>query len=165
MLASNLATWIELLQERARSQPDKTAFIFLGNGESETASLTYTQLERRSRAIAAYLQSFLEKGDRALLLYPPGLDFIAAFFGCLAAGIMVTHANLLHNQQAIQQAFGHTEQTIVVGWLPLFHDMGLIGNVLQPLYLGIPSILMPPLAFLQRPWRWLEAISHYSNSG
>jgi acyl-CoA synthetase (AMP-forming)/AMP-acid ligase II len=75
--------------------------------------------------------------------------------------VIVTHANLLHNQQTIQQAFGHTEQTIFVGWLPLFHDMGLIGNVLQPLYLGIPSILMPPLAFLQRPWRWLEVISRY----
>jgi acyl-CoA synthetase (AMP-forming)/AMP-acid ligase II len=94
MLASTLATWIELLQERARSQPNKTAFIFLGNGESETDSLTYGQLERRSQAIAAYLQSFLARGDRALLLYPPGLDFIAAFFGCLAAGVVAVPADL-----------------------------------------------------------------------
>ncbi|MEG3960560.1 AMP-binding protein, partial [Microcoleus sp. herbarium2] len=76
-------------------------------------------------------------------------------------GVMVSHGNLLHNEQMIQQAMQHTEKTIVVGWLPLFHDMGLIGNVLQPMYLGIPCILMSPLAFLQRPLRWLQAISRY----
>ncbi len=75
---------------------------------------------------------------------------------------MVSHANLLHNERMIQQALGHTAQeTIVAGWLPLFHDMGLIGNVLQSLYLGVNCILMPPMAFLQRPFRWLEAISRY----
>jgi acyl-CoA synthetase (AMP-forming)/AMP-acid ligase II len=68
---------------------------------------------------------------------------------------------LLDNQCAIAQAFGHTPETIVVGWLPLFHDMGLIGNVLQPLYLGRPCILMSPVDFLQRPFRWLQAISHF----
>ncbi|MBD3560349.1 amino acid adenylation domain-containing protein, partial [Planktothrix sp. FACHB-1355] len=76
-------------------------------------------------------------------------------------GVMVSHQNILHNQRLIQTAFGHTEESIVVGWLPLFHDMGLIGNVLQPLYLGIPCILMSPMAFLQRPVRWLQAISRY----
>ena len=75
--------------------------------------------------------------------------------------MIVTHRNILHNQQAIQQAFEHNASTIMLSWLPLFHDMGLIGHVLQPFYLGIPSILMPPLVFLQRPWRWLKAISHY----
>ena len=76
-------------------------------------------------------------------------------------GVMVSHRNLLHNQQLIQQAMQHTEKTIFVGWLPLFHDMGLIGNMLQPLYLGIPCILMSPVAFLQSPVRWLQAISRY----
>ena len=76
-------------------------------------------------------------------------------------GVMLTHSNLMHNQQMIYQAFGHSEQTIFVGWLPLFHDMGLIGNVLQPMYLGIPSILMPPAAFLMNPICWLKAISKY----
>ena len=76
-------------------------------------------------------------------------------------GVMVSHGNLLHNEQMIQQAFGHTADTTVVGWLPLYHDMGLIGNVLQPLYLGRPAILMPPVAFLQKPIRWLQAISRY----
>ncbi|WP_365973021.1 fatty acyl-AMP ligase [Moorena sp. SIO4G3] len=76
-------------------------------------------------------------------------------------GVMVSHGNLLHNQRMVKHAFGHSEQTIFVGWLPLFHDMGLIGNVLQPLYLGIPCILLSPLAFLQTPIRWLKAISRY----
>jgi acyl-CoA synthetase (AMP-forming)/AMP-acid ligase II len=76
-------------------------------------------------------------------------------------GVMVSHANLLHNERMIQQSFGHTEATIVAGWLPLFHDMGLIGNVLQSLYMGVRCILMPPVAFLQRPYRWLQAVSRY----
>lgn len=79
-------------------------------------------------------------------------------------GVMVSHGNLLHNQKMIQAGFGHTEKTIFVGWLPLYHDMGLIGNVLQPLYLGIRCILMSPVAFLQRPIRWLQAISDYKGT-
>lgn len=55
-------------------------------------------------------------------------------------GVMVSHGNLLHNQRMIQSAFGHGENTTVLGWLPLYHDMGLIGNVLQPLYLGRPCV-------------------------
>ena len=76
-------------------------------------------------------------------------------------GVMISHGNLMDNEEAIAQAFCHNENTIFVGWLPLFHDMGLIGNVLQPIYLGIPSILMSPLAFIQKPVRWLQAISKY----
>ncbi|RUT07252.1 hypothetical protein DSM106972_025130 [Dulcicalothrix desertica PCC 7102] len=79
-------------------------------------------------------------------------------------GVMVTHANILHNEQMIATAFEHSEKTISVGWLPLFHDMGLIGNVLQPLYLGLPCILMSPVDFLQKPFRWLDAISRYKAS-
>ncbi|WP_193200137.1 type I polyketide synthase, partial [Nostoc sp. MG11] len=76
-------------------------------------------------------------------------------------GVMVSHGNLLHNQSMLETAMGHTEKTIVVGWLPLFHDMGLIGNVLQPLYLGIPCILMSPGDFIKKPSLWLQAISRY----
>lgn len=76
-------------------------------------------------------------------------------------GVIVTHGNLVNNQQAVERAFEHDARTVFVGWLPLFHDMGLIGNVLQPMYLGIPAILMPPASFLQRPVRWLNAISKY----
>jgi acyl-CoA synthetase (AMP-forming)/AMP-acid ligase II len=76
-------------------------------------------------------------------------------------GVVVTHRNLVVNQEQIRVAFGHDHRTKVVGWLPLFHDMGLMGNVLQPAYLGIESTLMPPTRFIQRPLRWLRAISTY----
>jgi amino acid adenylation domain-containing protein len=75
--------------------------------------------------------------------------------------VVVTHGNLLHNEEVIRRAFGQSEESVVVGWLPLYHDMGLIGNVLQPLWSGGEAVLMSPLAFLQRPRRWLEAISRY----
>lgn len=74
---------------------------------------------------------------------------------------MVSHHNVIHNQRVIQSAFKHSQQSAVVGWSPLYHDMGLIGNVLQPLYVGIPCTLMSPLMFLQRPVRWLEAVSRF----
>ncbi len=244
---------IDILRKRAIYQPDQIAYTFLNTGEAASSHLTYGDLDRKARVIGALLQSLELVGKRALLLYPPGLEFIAAFFGCLYAGVvavpaypprpnrsmerlqaivtdcqatevltttavwnnlehsvvqyqslsslrwlatdnlasnllmdrpdidsdtlaflqytsgstgtpkgvMVTHSNLLHNESMIKEAFGHSQKTLVVGWLPLFHDMGLIGNVLQPLYLGIPSILMSPVDFLQKPLRWLEAISHY----
>jgi acyl-CoA synthetase (AMP-forming)/AMP-acid ligase II len=76
-------------------------------------------------------------------------------------GVMISHGNLLDNERKIQAAFAQTERSIVVGWLPLFHDMGLIGNVLQPLYVGAECILLSPMSFLQKPFRWLDAISRY----
>jgi len=60
---------------------------------------------------------------------------------------MVSHGNLMYNERMAKKAYEHTEQSTFVGWLPLYHDMGLIGNVLQPLYIGSRSILMPPAAF------------------
>ena len=74
---------------------------------------------------------------------------------------MVSHGNLIHNEQQIELSFGTSGDAVVVGWLPLYHDMGLIGNVLNPLYLGYPCYLMAPIAFLQKPLRWLQAISKY----
>ena len=248
------STLIELLSDNTKAQPQKVAYKFLHRGENEVCSLTYQDLDDRAKAIAAYLQSLNVAGERALLLYPPGVEFITAFFGCLYAGVIavpaypprrnqkmirlkaivedaqakvalttasllskvesrlvdnpdlealhwlatdrvdgesaswqppeiesetiaflqytsgstgtpkgvtINHANLLHNQRMIEEAFGHTSDTTVVGWLPLFHDMGLIGNVLQPLYLGRTCILMSPADFLQKPLRWLQAISRY----
>lgn len=76
-------------------------------------------------------------------------------------GVVISHRNILHNEMVIKEAFEHDETTSVVSWLPMFHDMGLIGNVLQPLYLGVHSVLMSPLAFIQKPVRWLELISRY----
>src|SRR5215204_1524888 len=76
-------------------------------------------------------------------------------------GVMLTHANLLHNASLIFQVYGHTETDSYVSWLPVFHDMGFMMGVLQPLFAGIRSIVMSPTSFLQRPARWLEAISRY----
>jgi amino acid adenylation domain-containing protein len=251
-------TVTDLLQSRASTTPARHAYSYLLDGETDEARLDYAELDRRARAIAAWLQSAGAEGERALLLYPPGLDYIAAFFGCLYAGVVavpayppqrrrglprvhailadarprfalsttslrsmlapvtgedgspagltdvhwlttdqlepgleagwtrppltaetlaflqytsgstgnpkgvkVSHGNLLQNQRAIQDAFGHTSDDVIVGWLPLYHDMGLIGNVLQPLYVGAPCILMSPVHFLQKPARWLSAISTY----
>jgi amino acid adenylation domain-containing protein len=255
---TGITTLVDLLRRRADDLAEQPAFIFLTDGETEASELTYGELDRRARAIAARLQSLGAQGARAILLYPPGLDYIAAFFGCLYAGVvavpayppqrkrmlgrlqevltdsgacmalatekvhagverlcrqnsamaefgdvqwietdvlaegietiwrmpsvvgetlaflqytsgstgspkgvMVSHENLLHNQRMIQSAFGHGENTTVLGWLPLYHDMGLIGNVLQPLYLGRPCVLMSPVHFMQKPFRWLSAISRY----
>lgn len=251
----DFSTLVELLNYRANQQSNQIGFTFLQSGEIEADCLTYHLLDQKARAIAARLQDLAKPGDRALLVYPSGLEFIIAFFGCLYAGIiavpayppranqnlhrlqaivsdaqanlalttaallpnlqkrwiedpavqpllwiasntvetqeaeiwrpnvtndeaiaflqytsgstgkpkgvMVSHANLLHNERMIEAAFGHHEQTISVGWLPLFHDMGLVGNVLQPLYLGLPCVLMSPIDFLQKPVRWLQAISRY----
>ncbi|MGP1384401.1 MAG: fatty acyl-AMP ligase [Thainema sp.] len=74
-------------------------------------------------------------------------------------GVQVSHGNLLHNAAAIRQRFELTPASSAVIWLPPYHDMGLIGGILQPIYAGFPVTLMPPVAFLQRPLRWLQAIA------
>jgi acyl-CoA synthetase (AMP-forming)/AMP-acid ligase II len=251
-------TLVSRLRGHASERPDLQLYTHLGNGESETESFTCGRLDVRARAIAAALLEHCGPGDRALLLFPPGLEFLAAFLGCLYAGVaavpayppnpnqslarlqgiavdagpqvvlatsaqiqglakalervpelasapwlatdavadaaaagwaaprlepgtlaflqytsgstgaprgvMVTHGNLVANERIIEQAFGHGPGSRVFGWLPLYHDMGLIGNALQPLYLGIPCVLMSPVAFLQRPVRWLAAISRYRST-
>lgn len=252
---SQSQTLIELLRSRTHQQSDQLAYTFLVDEGVVETTLTYGELDQRARGIAARLQSIVEVGDRVLLLYPPGLEYIAAFFGCLYAGaiavpaypprnnrnlhrlqtlvqnaepavslttssilsriaphvsensylaplvwqatdqipdsvandwrepsisgdslaflqytsgststpkgVMVSHQNLLHNERLIQSVFQQTDQSVIVGWLPLYHDMGLIGNVIQPLFVGAPCILMSPMAFLQKPFRWLQAISRY----
>jgi acyl-CoA synthetase (AMP-forming)/AMP-acid ligase II len=87
-----VSTWVDLLSYRAQNQSDKTAYTFLQDGETEAGRLTYKELDRLARAIAKQLQSLDATGSRALLLYPPGLEFIAAFFGCLYAGVVAVPA-------------------------------------------------------------------------
>ena len=251
----NGSTVVDVLRNRALQQPAQRAFTFLLDGETESASLTYQELDRYSRAIASQLQALGLSGERALLLYPSGLDYLAAFFGCLYAGVvavpaypprnhrntprivsviedaqaaialttttvqskiqsllteqadlnslqwlttdnltpgietawstpkiqpdtlaflqytsgstgtpkgvMVSHGNLLHNAAVTYQFMEHSPNSTFVSWLPMYHDMGLIGGILQPLYGGFPCVLMPPAAFLQRPYHWLQAISSY----
>ncbi len=74
---------------------------------------------------------------------------------------MLTHANLMHNSATIAYAFEHTRSGNGVFWLPSYHDMGLIGGILQPLYIGQANVLLSPITFLQKPYRWLKAISKY----
>ncbi|NER25632.1 MAG: fatty acyl-AMP ligase [Symploca sp. SIO1C2] len=252
---SNFTNLVDLLRYREKHQADDIAFTFLLNRETEEVSLTYQALAQKARAIATVLQRMKARGERAVLLYQPGLEFIAAFFGCLYAGViavpvhlpkrnhhshrllgivtdaqatlfltttsvlsnldqtlkeelklaslsclitdeidsnqtndwqpwpiasdtlaflqytsgstgtpkgvMISHGNLLHNLSGIHQCFEHTPNSRGVIWLPPYHDMGLIGGVLQPIYGGFPVILMPPLAFIQKPIRWLQVISRY----
>ncbi len=256
-IGGEFLTAIDLLRHQSQQHADKTAFQFLQDGEEEAGQLTFAEIDRQARAIAFHLTQRVAPGERALLLYPPGLEFITAFCGCLYAGVtavpvyppranqnmlrlqaivadarasvaltttttgltarmqepeyhdtdlaalhwldtdnldfspadqwrsptingetlaflqytsgstgkpkgvMVSHRNLLCNERMISEAFGHDHRTIFAGWLPVFHDMGLIGNLLQPLYLGISCYLMSPVAFLQKPIRWLQAISRY----
>ena len=77
---------------------------------------------------------------------------------------MVTHGNLLHNLAYAFRLAETEPSTVSVSWLPVVHDMGLIEGVLQPLYSGCPAYLMSPAAFLQRPARWLRAISRSRGS-
>ncbi len=252
---SKLETIVELLRFKAQSQPEKTIYTYLRHGETESGQLSYGELDRQARAVASQLQQLELAGARALLLYPPGLEFIIGLFGCWYAGIvaipaypprrnqnlsrlqaivtnaqpsvvlststlvanlkhriadnhdlaavpwlatdsiaaeatllwqqpsipddslallqytsgstgtpkgvMVSHSNLWHNLNAIYQCFGHRPDSQGVIWLPPYHDMGLIGGVLQPLYGGFEVTLMSSVDFLQKPLRWLQAITRY----
>lgn len=257
-LEQQVATLVELLRWRAQQQGDRCAYTFLVDGETQAISLTYFELEQRARAIAGWLQTQASPGDRALLLYPPGLDYISAFFGCLYAGViavpaypphrgradrtlprlrgiarscqptlgltteallpsieemrgeaeefgairfvasdlvetsqasswrepelngdnlaflqytsgstgmpkgvMVSHGNLLHNTEMIRVASHSGEKTVTVSWLPFYHDMGLIGNVLKSAWTGGTCVLLSAVHVLQKPFRWLDAISRY----
>ena len=244
---------LELLSSRAQRQGDKCAFSFVRGEIDDRVSKSYRELHRRAMAIAGELQACCQQGDTALLLFPPGLEFIEAFFGCLYAGVvavpvspprgrrvatslaaivdvsqprvvlstkehleqtrpyykevaglpglpwlatdavpesranawreppiqgrdvaflqftsgstswpkgvMLSHDNLLSNSAMIGEAFGASEESKAVFWLPLYHDMGLIGGVIQPVFCGGSCTLFAPAAFLQRPTIWLELIS------
>jgi len=90
--ATNAATLVELLRWRAHVQPDASAYTFLIDGETTAVQLTYAALDRRAQAIGALLQELGAGGERVVLLYPPGLDYIAAFFGCLYGGAIAVPA-------------------------------------------------------------------------
>jgi 8-amino-7-oxononanoate synthase len=252
---AGVQTLVDVLEYRAATQPSRTIFRYIRGDGTEQASLTFSDLQLRARAIAAGLAEHVVAGDRVVLLVPPGLDYIAAFFGCLYAGaiavpayppnprredtrvarmvadcgarvalvsdafmarldgwlaltpelrsvawlatarllggdpsawqppavtgaslamlqytsgstaeprgVVLTHANLLHNSTIVHRVTAHEEGDSAVFWLPPFHDMGLIGGILQPIYASVPTALMAPATFLQRPFRWLEAISRY----
>jgi acyl-CoA synthetase (AMP-forming)/AMP-acid ligase II/acyl carrier protein len=253
------ATIAELLAVRARSASD-VGYVFT-DGLRELERVSYAEMDLRARRVAALLRESHRPGARALLLYPQGLDFLAAFFGCLYAGVLaipayppdpsrlgrtlprleaiaadadaelvltdamvaafagslpgagrlahlplvatdavsrdegapafdvsprvtpetlafvqytsgsvgdpkgvlVSHANLIHNVATMSSLYegGREGERDAAGWVPLFHDMGLIFNSLLPLYSGARSVLMSPGDFLRDPVRWLRVIDRY----
>lgn len=248
-------TFLERMRYWAAAQPDETAFRFLDGSAEPVQALTYGELDQRARAIGAFLVAEGMRGQRALLMFASGLEFVEALFGCYYAGIVpipaypprrnrnmgrinaisedanaavaltttdviqrsegmlddapslksirwiaveqiptelwrdwvnpkssphdvaliqytsgstgspkgvvLTHANLLANCNMITTAFQLDRDSVGVSWLPLYHDMGLVGGVLNPLYAGVPSVLMSPVSFLTKPVNWLRAISHF----
>jgi acyl-CoA synthetase (AMP-forming)/AMP-acid ligase II len=95
---------------------------------------------------------------------PDAIAFLQYTSGSTAApkGVMLSHGNLLANLQAIQGNFRSHAGSVGCIWLPPYHDMGLIGGILQPLFAGFPVYLMSPMAFVMRPCRWLEAITRFA---
>ncbi len=253
-------TLVETLRRHVRSQPDKILFRHLLTGEVDGTreELTRCEFDRRARTIGAWLQQQDAAGERVLLLYPPGVEFMAGFLGCLYAGsiavpayppepsrlgrslprmqaiagdaqarfvlttsalqrrsasllpqipelealvwaatdsfeislgsewrdpaadrndiallqytsgstglpkgIPVRHSSLHHNLTMLQAAGEQDESSDIVCWMPVAHDMGLIMHILNTVYLGCTCTLMSPMDFVQRPLRWLEAISHF----
>lgn len=227
------------------------AYIYLVKGGPERITWTYRDLHERAAGIAAQIVKEIEQGERVLLLYQPGLDFIAAFFGCLYAGaiavpayapglsarssgriasiaadcdarlilleqktletrrksldaqpvlkkikriatdiipsqadfettpgdvaylqytsgststpkgVMVTHANVLHNLAYQDAGWKCSDGNATVSWMPHFHDFGLVFGILEPLFAGIPGVLLSPPTFVQHPLCWLKAIHDF----
>src|SRR5438270_13138270 len=100
---STPSTLVELLRRRALETPHRCAFTFLVEGEAEAIDLNYGELDRRARGIGALLQSRRATGDRVLLLFPPTVDYIAAFFGCLYAGAIAVPAYPLRLNRTIRR--------------------------------------------------------------
>src|SRR4030042_2934248 len=97
------STLVGLLSSRAKYQPNQRAYTFLLDGEQEGATWTYGILDRQARAVGALLQRYHAQGERVLLLYPPGLEFIAAFFGCLYAGAIAVPAYPPRNRRYLSR--------------------------------------------------------------
>src|SRR5215467_5975132 len=257
-MIQKLSEWnsfVQVLRDRAERQGDQKACVLLVEGHIQQSVATFAELDRKARAIAAMLQELGCRGERTLLLYPTGIDYVQAFFACLYSnsiavpayppranrklerlqfliedaqpkfilstssilsglqkmvdklpvlknihwintddfdlqradgwkderidsdtiaflqytsgsiaapkGVMVSHGNLLYNQLVMRQAMGHDDDMIIASWLPLYHDMGLIGNLLAGIFNGAPCYLIAPADFIQTPIHWLRAISTY----
>ncbi|HEX3372520.1 MAG TPA: AMP-binding protein, partial [Candidatus Acidoferrales bacterium] len=116
--------------------------------------VTADSLVRSDAPAALGTQLHSRANDLALLQYTSGSTGNPK-------GVMLTHANLLANVRSIGEALELRNEDVGVSWLPLYHDMGLIGAWLMPLYFGFPVVVMSPLAFLSRPAKWLRAFHRY----
>jgi acyl-CoA synthetase (AMP-forming)/AMP-acid ligase II len=248
-------TLVDLLRSRASQDPQHETYAYIRDGGADWIHISNAALDRSARTIAALLQHLGASGQRVLLLYPPGLEFLSAFFGCLYAGctavpayppspgradrslprlrsivlscqpvavlttaaslsiavelagdpafrdlpwhatddlagdlaelwrepavngatlaflqytsgstaapkgVMLSHSNLLHNLKMIHLKFKTDENVRSVQWLPFYHDMGLIGGLLEPLYCNGKTRIISPISFLRSPLRWLRAMS------
>ncbi|WP_299135878.1 non-ribosomal peptide synthetase [uncultured Tenacibaculum sp.] len=248
-------TLMHIFKKHLDESPNKILYRFFANGEEENDSRTFLELYKRAEIIASNILRHAKPGDRVLLLYPSGLEFADAFFGCLLAGVIavpafppqgkrrigrlekitidckatlvlttdvvytknikwfsnevfanvswlktntlefvfnqvfpkintstiaflqytsgstgdpkgviVNHANIIDNSEIFQDCFKTTKKSIGVSWLPIYHDMGLIGNIIQALFVGFELIILPPTAFIQKPIRWLRLISKYKGT-
>lgn len=243
-----------ILAQRAIESPDQVAFRYIGRTPGPT-EMTYANLHRVAGSIGSYVKSGIAAGDRVLLLFPPGLEFIQAFMGCMYAGAVVvpapapnilkpkrslerllsivnsarptwamtthevmealrpvlgevaglegirwltteevprlasppspvaldpsrialiqytsgstsepkgaalSHRNVMANAATIDVGWEHSSQSIVLNWLPAFHDLGLVYGILLPIWKGFLSVQMSPIDVIQRPYLWLQAMS------
>lgn len=129
------------------------ALVLMADAAARATGLPSATLADISAGDSAPLPS-RAPNDVALLQYTSGSTGAPR-------GVALTHAAIWHNQSVIRTCFDHAEGVVLVGWLPNFHDMGLIGNLLQPIYAGGLSVMMSPTAFTQRPMRWLQAVSDW----
>lgn len=247
--------FVDILRYWTAERPNEFAYRFT-DAEHRHEQLTYTELLHRVEGLAGYLQSKGATGERVLLLYPPGLDFVVGFYACHAAGaiavpaypprknrrasrirsiaqdaearfglsvasvvdqiqtnslqaeelsevellatdlpevhqpasyrqlqirpddvallqytsgstgspkgVVLTHENLVKNCELITYGFESKPHMGGATWLPTYHDMGLVGGILNPMFIGRTNVLMSPMTFLQKPVRWLQAISTYN---
>ncbi len=249
---------IDIFLKQAHQHKEKKAFTFLIDGEDQEVSLSYNNLLERSKSIAVHLKAIIKKGDRALLAFPSSLEYIAAFYGCILAGIiavpafppdparlkrstsrlkaitenaepsviltssliktimdndnslneffqsipviatdkiditladqwsmpvinnndtaflqyssgstgtprgvMVTHKNVIADLKMIMNSMNHNSDTVLMTWLPFFHDACLVGFILHTVFAGAHCVLMSPESFMQKPLRWLRALTKF----
>lgn len=248
-------TITQLLVTRLHNQADKPAYTFIDNDFEET--MTYQQLFARSYSVATEIRKYGSSGQRVILAFPSGLDYICSFFGCLMAGVvavpvyppktskkdirfeailkdseasiiltspsvleslqirnsdflkqgvtwltpndkvemvddspnlfpctpdtlaflqytsgststpkgvMVTHENIIANTRMMKETYKFPADGVTVSWLPLFHDLGIIGMIINALYNGYHCVFLSPLSFLQSPITWLKAITKYKGN-
>ena len=136
---------------------DRFQFLRVKNPElaPKLDQIKWIATDRLDNAIASdWIEPHINGDNLAFLQYTSGSTGIPK-------GVMVSHQNILQNSEIIKQTFQHTSQSKGAIWLPLYHDMGLIGGVIQPLYVGFPVLLMSPISLIQNPLRWLEIVSHH----